>query len=380
MKKKVFVTRFLKIASLLLAVLAFVGVSQEYVFRMLDHNSIRMEGFYLEPKDSLDVVFLGASDIYTAFSSGKAYEMYGFTSYPYGVDGNRVSSWNTSFKEIERLQSPKLIVIEVNGALYDESVDLYDDTARWVLDPIPLSKEKIQAVSLLGKKDSAQSYYFPFIKYHGNWIDAKDDMPKYRDMMTLKSRGYSLLKGNVTKTSSSPSKPRRDVFGDFSSQELAPESEQILRDFLRERKEEGTDNILFVRVPHRMASDKEYLSYQRANRTGEIVAEYGYDFINFEQAYDEIGLDFDADFYNDGHMNVNGQEKFTRYFGRILQEDYDIQASDLTDVLRRQWDECAEYTDLYYRYARECSERGENLFLFETAKLTHKLDELKEIA
>ena len=381
MKKKVFVTRFLKIGSLLLAVLVFIGVSQKYVFRTLGHDATRIEGFYMEPENSLDVVLLGASDVFTSFSSGKAYEMYGFTSYPYGIDSNRISSWSTSLKEIRRCQSPKLIVVEVNGALYGDSVDLYEDIrVRYVLESIPCSKEKVQAISLLGRTDSTLSYYLPFIKHHGNWVDAKDNISKCRDLITLKRRGYSLLKGEKTDTAISPSKPRHDVHGDFSTLELSAESEELLRAFLKECKDKGTNNILFVRVPHRIASDIEYSAYQRANRAGEIIAEYGYDFINFEQDYEEIGLDFDTDFYNDSHMNVDGQEKFTRYFGRILQEDYGIQASELTDDLRRQWDECAEYTDLYYRYARECNKRGEDRYLVETADLIHKLDKLKETA
>ena len=72
MKKKLYVKRTVSLLSLFLPVLFSVGILQEYFLANFDHNTIRMEGFYLEKENSLDVVFLGASDVYQGFSSGLA--------------------------------------------------------------------------------------------------------------------------------------------------------------------------------------------------------------------------------------------------------------------------------------------------------------------
>ena len=42
-------------------------------------------GFGKEPEDSIDVILIGASEMYTSFYAPLAYEKYGFTSYPLAV-------------------------------------------------------------------------------------------------------------------------------------------------------------------------------------------------------------------------------------------------------------------------------------------------------
>ena len=56
MKKK-YVSRTIKILSFALAAFLIMTVTQVRG----DHNKIRLDGFYMEEKNSLDVVLLGAS-------------------------------------------------------------------------------------------------------------------------------------------------------------------------------------------------------------------------------------------------------------------------------------------------------------------------------
>ena len=86
MKKKLYITRTVKLVCLFLALTLTFGILQSYVLCRIDANSIRLEGYYQEEKDSLDVVLLGASEVYTGFSSGLAYDKYGFTSYPFASE------------------------------------------------------------------------------------------------------------------------------------------------------------------------------------------------------------------------------------------------------------------------------------------------------
>ena len=58
------------------------------------------------------------------------------------------------------------------------------------------------------------------------------------------------------------------------------------------------------------------------NRITEIAAENGLIFINYNEYYDAIGLDFEKDFHDDSHLNYWGSCKFTEYLGAFL-ESYD---------------------------------------------------------
>lgn len=76
--------RVLKIVALLVLVVLFVA----YVPVGDLEDTRRIEDFYLEEPGSLDVVLMGASDVYAGFSPVLAYEEYGFTSYPFVLSGN----------------------------------------------------------------------------------------------------------------------------------------------------------------------------------------------------------------------------------------------------------------------------------------------------
>ena len=147
MKKKLYVKRTVSLLSLFLAVLFSVGILQEYFLANFDHNTIRMEGFYLEEENSLDVVFLGASDVYQGFSSGLAYDEFGFTSYPLTVGANSIALYKSQLKEVLAHQSPQLIIVEINGALYGDS-EYYQKTStlHYYLDPVPFSQNKLDTI------------------------------------------------------------------------------------------------------------------------------------------------------------------------------------------------------------------------------------------
>ena len=74
-----------------------------------------IRGFYLEPQDSLDVVMLGASELYTGFSSPLAWQQYGFTSYPLAVSSMPSCLYDSMLTETMRRQTPKVVVVEING-------------------------------------------------------------------------------------------------------------------------------------------------------------------------------------------------------------------------------------------------------------------------
>ena len=40
--------------------------------------------------------------------------------------------------------------------------------------------------------------------------------------------------------------------------------------------------------------------------------------------YDDYNLNFDRDFQDSSHLNYNGADKFTRYLGKYLKENYDL--------------------------------------------------------
>lgn len=376
MKKKVIMIRCAKLLCLVLCVMLLCGLAGDFC-RYYDYNVTKLAGFYAEPEDTLDVVFLGASDVFTGFSSAYAYELYGFTSYPYAQDASPMVLYRSQLTEVLKHQNPKWIVVEINGALYDDpSMHTDGGALRRYLNNIPYSMNRIRTIMELVPAQERYFYFFPLAKSHSNWKSIPEQGQWVRDYYDVKWNG-SKLKGNVTSISEFEAPAMMDVAGDTSTAPLEPVSEKHLRSFLEFCREKGLENVLFVRFPHIISTEEGYTRFRRGNEAERIIREYGYSFVNLEREGEAIGLDYTADFYNDDHLNIAGQKKLTAYLGKLLAEDYGVGPTRLTEKQRRNWEEAAEYNRLFYSYCEDCLENGESGARFESGELLSILEARK---
>ena len=103
---------------------------------------------------------------------------------------------------------------------------------------------------------------------------------------------------------------------------LVEDSLYEVLDYLKEKNVE----ILVVDTPQ----IKEEHEMTKANTLYRLLDDLNIDYINFlseDQSSDSvytIDLDYQNDFYNDGHVNYYGAEKFTDYFAEYLDANYDL--------------------------------------------------------
>ncbi len=99
--------------------LVFVVLFLRIFFKMTDAvNIATIEGFYKEPKNTIDVMMIGASEVYADYSATEAWKNYGYTSYSLGVSGVPGSLYKSMLREALTRQHPKVVVFEVNGFLH----------------------------------------------------------------------------------------------------------------------------------------------------------------------------------------------------------------------------------------------------------------------
>lgn len=354
MKKK-YVKRIIKILSILLIVSTVVLFCQNYFFGLNDHNTWRIRNFYLEEKDSLDVVFMGASDVYADISPALAYEEFGFTSYNYAAASSCVNLWKSQINEINRTQNPQYIVIEINGTIYEGDDDLFSNQGlRWYLDGVPYSLNKIETIANSKLEEDALSYYFPFIKYHGEIKDAKKF---FRETMYYKNQGYAVLRGFCTQSQIDDRTETQEI--DFNKTlPLNKNAEYYLIDFLEYCKKNNINNIIFTRFPHKIIREEMVDRAYRCNQAEKIIESYGYDYINLEKDYLSAGIDYKTDFYDDDHLNVFGARKLTHYWGDLLVNKYGIKGHTLTQEQQNSWEHSVEFTNNYIKLAEERINNG----------------------
>ncbi len=354
-------TRTIRVCCFFLTVLVSCLVLQQYFLRNVDHNTLRVEGYYQEERNSLDVVLIGASDIYTSFMPGRAYEQFGFTGYLLASESITASGVETAVKEVVRTQHPGLIVIEANAFLYGNAENEDDEAhLRKFFDNLPLSRNKLDYILKNVPEDKKAEYLFPFVKYHGLWNEYPDRFFMTANDLSLDVRGYNYLKG--FRTTAEIYKTDRECFNSRIADEhgeldLDPKLEKKLTDLLDYCKSQDL-NVVFVRAPHYVTAET-YDRVKRSNRMAGIVKEYGYDYYRFENDAVSIGIDEKRDFYNDDHMNVYGALKFTDYLASKIVTEQKLRPDPLTDSQREAWQDTVSATNQLYRYCDHLMSTGD---------------------
>ncbi len=348
------IKRSAAILFLLIATAFFTYEIQDLFFNFVGNEPLRLKSFYLEDANSLDMVVIGSSEINLGYSAPQVYKETSITSYPYSFSVNPVPLWKYELADIERYQSPSLIVIEINGAIYSEDKHIHSNGAFYKLvQSMPFSRNRLQlALDQSPSDDSIMSNIFPFIRYHGQWADAFDNT-YFKDRLAAKKRGYSVLKGAETPLVDEIISYDNTYPFDDATEELNPDAEAALREFLEICKEAKTPNILFIQYPHLMVSDSGYARHKRYNRAGEIIKEYGFEYLDLSASAEAIGIDPENDFYDSEHLNGYGQKKISSYLGKLVKDKYDMQSKSLDNTQVSNWNLCADYIDSFYKYYEE---------------------------
>ncbi len=295
-----------------------------------------VRGFYMEPENSLDVALIGPSEFYADYSATQAWKEYGYTSYSLAVAGVPGNLYKSMLKEVQKRQSPKLVVFEINGFIQgDKYFNRQGQMHSW-LDNIPWSENKLETIKEVVPKEDQYSYFCKIATYHDNWKKLSDCANCMAVKAHMDLNGYSYTKGFGTYTKCSDdiekNKEKKVKYTNLA--------QDYLTDLLQYCKDSGLENVLFVRFPHGRKIENPEVMDQLQN----LITAYGYDFVNLNDNYEELGIDPKTDFYNAEHLNVEGMQKMTHYFGNYLCSNYDIKGDHSQEQVAY-WNDCARKTE-----------------------------------
>ena len=100
-----------------------------------------------EPEDTIDVIFAGDSESYSAFSPLQIWTEYGFTSFVCGTSAQRLCDTYALLQETFETQSPEVVVLETNCLYRFAGIAKETD-------------DKVMA---------GLSRYLPVFQYHSRW-------------------------------------------------------------------------------------------------------------------------------------------------------------------------------------------------------------------
>lgn len=323
------------IAFILILIISLFICSKLFVHTS-SHNEMRIRNFFLQEKNSIDVVFIGASEIFTGISPMQIWNDYGITSYNLAASGLTMNMTKNMLKETLTRQNPKLIVVSLNGCIYDDRKSR-EGMERFWIDNVPFSINKIRTIDEINYKEDKLQFYFPLSKYHSNY----NKMDENISLTLLQLNNFFKRENLISQTSylSSGVYSGNDKIiyaEDFSDKSnMYPDAEEDLKELLDYCDENNLkDRIAFVNMP---AYYNESLieNKMRVNSGIEMVKNREYRVYDLDNFKTEIGLKLVNDYYNTGHPNVFGQEKITKYFFEMLNNEYKIKGQYSKTIIDR---------------------------------------------
>lgn len=314
------------------------------------------------PEDTVDAVYIGTSGVDRYLIAAQAYEEYGMTVYPLATDALPVWLFTNMIDEALTYQEPELFIIDARAYGQEHNSNNMEVRARRMLDSMQfLSKNWFKAVrktvDTIHSVDETKSiwgvsYYLPFVKYHSKWTE--EDFSIHNNIGSWDNNYAGFFLDSSLSIKAVEQEPVE--YDPTLREELDPLSEQSLYELLDYAKEKDIQ-LLFVDTPKFMTEEE----IGKANTLYDILDEEGIDYISYiSGAEAEMELDPKTDFYNAGHVNYYGAEKFTKVFAKYLDDNYDLPDRRNDPQVQENWDNAYEnILETIEKYEKDAQANGE---------------------
>ncbi|KAA3382541.1 hypothetical protein, partial [Akkermansia muciniphila] len=285
--KKNYTSKVWIVKSLIFAVIfIFLFINLSYLFRPIQINRTNIVGLAAEPKNSIDMLYIGGSSTFVYWAPMQAWEEEGITSYNFAGNTMSPALLKPMLQEGLKVQDPKLIVIDLRAFPRRDAIPYEEENIRSFTDFLPYSLNRAKAIEKaisLGEanKKNRLQLHLDLVTYHGNWKNISKEQFQYADnQFTSYSRGFYLVPETVKQ-------PLPTVSNLSEKETLSEETNLLLLELLDYCKTLDKE-FLFIVNPY-VLDEKSQKQY---NYIGSIVEEYGIQYLNTNYYYDEKGLDF----------------------------------------------------------------------------------------
>lgn len=308
----------------LLIVLITIGVcGYSYLTKVFAVDNPRWVKFYEEKEGLDDGVYLGSSAAYDFWMPTKAYEEKGFCIYNLGTTVQPLCIEKYLIEEaLSHQPDIKVIIIELRNLVRVE-IDDMELYIRLATDNMTLKRIRKEAIdTALAYYESIGAdinynkwgYYFPAFRavHYKKYNLKKEDW--LLDPGVAIFKGYNRAKEGGVTVLEAPKIYEGTV-------PLPEEQEEMLLDLLEYCK--GLDQkVIFVSAPFNPV-EKEREKLGKMNTACQMCEEAGFTVLNFntEPLRSGLNMNWETDYYDRGHANIYGAQKFTAYLTEILCEE-----------------------------------------------------------
>ncbi len=302
---------FIKAVIVFLTMFLVVLMCEKVLLLKSEDGIEQMEAFYQQKKDTVDVLFVGSSHIYCDVNTGILWDEYGMASFDLG--GAEQPYWNSYYylEEALKTQTPKVIVLDITTPGI-RSVDLQPE--NWVVCNnygMQWTTNRIEALKVSTLDQSFSRLLLPLNTIHGRYDElTKEDFIDNNN--TINYKGFD-PRETVTPFDTP------DITNVTEMTPVSEKAEKYLRKIIQLTKERNIP-LLMISAPYVVTEESEKLY----NYVFQIADENQIPYLDFNKMYKELKFDFQTDMAEELHLNISGNEKFSKYLGNYLHTRYNV--------------------------------------------------------
>lgn len=249
----------------------------------------RGAAFVAEPADSLDVLFVGDSEVFSSFRPNMLWYEYGFTSYDCSEAAQRLYLSRNFIRRAFETQHPKLVVLETDSFFLFYS---FGEAFEYEMER-----------------------YFPVFRNHSRWksLTAEDFTAEPRHDWINPHKGFRPEDGIVPASNSEYMEEPKEL------QTIPPINQHYLDSIIDMCREHGAIPVV-VSVPSTTNWNKG-----RHDFIVDWAEKRGVDYYDFNMDPYKVDIDWKKDTRDGGdHLNMAGSKKLSLYAGKLLDDIYDL--------------------------------------------------------
>jgi len=296
-----------------------------------DNDASRTLSFYEQPKNSIDVLFIGGSSFRDGFAPLVIWREYGYTSYNRATRSQTPMVSYYYLVESLKYQHPKVVVINNYSLFLDFLVDKREAFIRTSVDPLRISSIKIKLILDIISKSKFQtfiSYLFPLFRYHSRWKHLSQE-----DFEYYKIDKYDPFKGHYVTFNSVPYQLPDNYMFPTEKLKYFPESSLYYHEKIIQLCKKNNIDIVYIALPKLKSSD-----YSQHLATEQLAKKYNLKYLNYglPELINKVGINTLSDMHDQDHLNFFGAEKISRHFGAFLKNNFDL-IDKRNDPAYEQW-------------------------------------------
>lgn len=241
-------------------------------------------GILGEPQNTIDVLILGDSESYSAFSPLEIWKKSGYTSYVCGTSSQKLPYSYTMLQRALKHQKPKIVILE--------TLTIYRNFTSGDM-----------LTNALGE-------VFTVFRYHDRWKKLHTN-----DFISLPSMTYQHNeKGHIVDYGIDPSSNQAYMLDSYqNAATIKSENKQYVRAIQRLCKRNGAKFVL-ISTPSTIN-----WNYARHNGIQTLASELGCEYIDLNLMNDELNIDWKTDTRDQGdHLNQSGAVKVSDFLAQYL--------------------------------------------------------------